>query len=407
MAVWKKLNSVTGEYEVIPGASFSEDNGNDSGESQIIPDLSGKTAIFMGDSYTVGMSAMLKTMCAEFGMTPDNRGKVSSSICGDVEGTKGFSPMWSRTNAVCTEYVTAGKTDDVALVVFMGGANDGFGLDTWIGTSIADTDTNHIYGAMHSILNAFRKTFQKAKIITVLQPSNYNRKLSSVTDDETAAIFGFADVDSLQKMDDYQFSNYAMFVKERAVAEVATFYNTAILDCCFNWHSVLNADDRAKYWNSDKLHLSSAGYEDVTNAIREKIIKIFSEEGDDDNIVYFSGAKGAKGDPGVVTQEQVADAVAAYMEANKSSSAIIGEITLLASKWVGDGTLYHQVVEIDGVTENSQVDLTPSVEQLAIFYDKSIAFVAENEDGVVTVYAVGQKPENDYTIQVTITEVYV
>lgn len=279
MAVWKKLNPVTGEYEVIPGASFNECGGNDSGESGeslVIPDLSGKTAIFMGDSYTFGMSAMLKSMCAEFGMVDDNRGKVSSSVCGDEAGTKGFSPMWIRTNTVCNEYVTAGKTDDVALIVFMGGANDGFGLETWVGSGVADTDTNHIYGAMHSILNAFRKTFPKAKIMTVLQPSNYNRTVSSVTDDETAAIFGFADVDSLRKMDDYQFSNYAMFVKERAVAEVATFYNAAILDCCFNWHSVLNADDRAKYWNADKLHLSSAGYEDVANAIREKITKIFS-----------------------------------------------------------------------------------------------------------------------------------
>ena len=47
------------------------------------------------------------------------------------------------------------------------------------------------------------------------------------------------------------------------------------------------------------------------------------------------------------------------------------------------------------------------MEQLAIFYDKSLALVAENEGGVVTVYAIGQKPENDYTIQATITEVYV
>lgn len=398
MAVWKKLNPVTGEYEEIPGANFSEGGEN---ETEVIPDLSGKTAIFMGDSYTVGMSAMLKTMCAEFGLAPDNRGKVSSSICGDVEGTRGFSPMWSRTNAVCNEYVTAGKTDDVALIVFMGGANDGFGLETWVGSGIADTDTNHIYGAMHSILNAFRKTFPKAKIMTVLQPSNYNRMISSVTDDETAAIFGFADIDSLQKMDDYQFSNYAMFVKERAVAEVATFYNTAILDCCFNWHSVLNADDRAKYWNADKLHLSSAGYEDVANAIREKIIKIFSEDGVDDSIVYFSGAKG------VVTEKQVTAAVEAYMEANQMSSATIGEVTLNADKWIGTESPYSQVVQIDGVTENSQVDLTPSIEQLTIFHNKDLAFVTENVDGEVTVYALGDKPTNDYTIQVTITEVYV
>jgi hypothetical protein len=53
------------------------------------------------------------------------------------------------------------------------------------------------------------------------------------------------------------------------------------------------------------------------------------------------------------------------------------------------------------------VDLTPDVQQLAVFYDKDLTFVTENEGGVVTVYAIGQKPTSDYTIQVTITEVEV
>ena len=83
----------------------------------------------------------------------------------------------------------------------------------------------------------------------------------------------------------------------------------------------------------------------------------------------------------------------------------IGYVTLLGDDWVGEDNLYHQVVTIEGVTENSQVDLTPSVEQLLTFYNKDLSFVTENEDGTVTVYAIGQKPTNDYTIQVTITEV--
>jgi hypothetical protein len=85
--------------------------------------------------------------------------------------------------------------------------------------------------------------------------------------------------------------------------------------------------------------------------------------------------------------------------------ARIAYVDLLASNWVGDKNPYSQIVAIDGVTENSQVDLTPSIDQLVVFYEKDLGFVAENEDGVVTVYAIGQKPENDYTMQVTITEV--
>ena len=92
---------------------------------------------------------------------------------------------------------------------------------------------------------------------------------------------------------------------------------------------------------------------------------------------------------------------------NNIKAAKIGEVTLRASAWTGENNLYSQIVDIDGVTENSQVDLTPDVQQLAIFYNKDLSFVTENDGGVVTVYAIGQKPVNDYTIQVTITEVVV
>ena len=89
------------------------------------------------------------------------------------------------------------------------------------------------------------------------------------------------------------------------------------------------------------------------------------------------------------------------------SAPSVGYAELLSDKWVGNTSPYFQVVQIEGVTENSQVDLTPSVDQLAIFHDKDLAFVAENDGGVITVYAIGQKPENDYVMQVTITEVTV
>lgn len=88
------------------------------------------------------------------------------------------------------------------------------------------------------------------------------------------------------------------------------------------------------------------------------------------------------------------------------SAARISEVTLLASAWIYDGEdKYSQVVNINGVTENSQVDLTPTDEQLVIFHQKSLAFTTKNEAGVITVYAIGDKPTNNYTIQVTIKEV--
>lgn len=80
-------------------------------------------------------------------------------------------------------------------------------------------------------------------------------------------------------------------------------------------------------------------------------------------------------------------------------------VTLLASAWVTKGDRHEQIVTIDGTTPYSKVDLQPSAEQLIIFYEKDIAFVTENVNGVISVLCLGQKPTNDYVMQATITEV--
>ena len=83
----------------------------------------------------------------------------------------------------------------------------------------------------------------------------------------------------------------------------------------------------------------------------------------------------------------------------------ISTVTLPSNGWVGEASPYYQVVNITGTTENSKIDLNPTVEQLNIFHEKDITFVVGNNNGVITVYCIGQKPLNDYTIQVSITEV--
>lgn len=92
-------------------------------------------------------------------------------------------------------------------------------------------------------------------------------------------------------------------------------------------------------------------------------------------------------------------------ESSADLSTIVTSVTLLASSWKGSGDLYSQVISLPGVTKKTKVDLQPSVEQLAIFHDKDLAFVTENVDGIVTVYAIGDKPTNDYTMQVSMKEV--
>ena len=120
-----------------------------------------------------------------------------------------------------------------------------------------------------------------------------------------------------------------------------------------------------------------------------------------------TGAQGVKGDKGdngadyVLTEADIDQIVAKVMaQANKISS-----VTLAENQWQGATSPYSQVVNIAGATENSKIDLNPTIEQLNIFYEKDITFVVANSGGVITVYCIGQKPTNDYTIQVSITEV--
>lgn len=85
-------------------------------------------------------------------------------------------------------------------------------------------------------------------------------------------------------------------------------------------------------------------------------------------------------------------------------------VTLYANAWQqAADDRWYQVVSVTNsvITPNSKVDLQPNPEQLSIFHEKDLAFVTENENGVVSVYCVGQVPQNDYTIQATIMEVVV
>lgn len=88
----------------------------------------------------------------------------------------------------------------------------------------------------------------------------------------------------------------------------------------------------------------------------------------------------------------------------------ITDITLYEDKWTDTDspTRFEQIVEIEGVTNRSQVDLTPTPEQLETFRGQELALTARQKGGVVTVTAVGEKaPEGDHVVQVTITEVII
>ena len=82
-------------------------------------------------------------------------------------------------------------------------------------------------------------------------------------------------------------------------------------------------------------------------------------------------------------------------------------ITLLSTDWVEADGVYSQVVELEGVTANSKVDLQPSPDQLNRLIDDGVSMTTLNDNGVVTVFAFGAAPEIDMTMPVLVTEVSV
>jgi hypothetical protein len=80
-------------------------------------------------------------------------------------------------------------------------------------------------------------------------------------------------------------------------------------------------------------------------------------------------------------------------------------ITIPTSGWQGSNNLYSQVVECNGVNVNSKLDLQPTPTQIVELQDNEITLMLQNDNGVVTAWAIGNKPTNDYEMQVLITEV--
>ena len=82
-------------------------------------------------------------------------------------------------------------------------------------------------------------------------------------------------------------------------------------------------------------------------------------------------------------------------------------IMIPSSGWQGSSNPYYQVVACNGVNANSKLDLQPTPTQVVELQEAEISLMATNSNGVVTIYAIGEKPTVDYTMSVLITEVTV
>ena len=90
---------------------------------------------------------------------------------------------------------------------------------------------------------------------------------------------------------------------------------------------------------------------------------------------------------------------------NAGSSIKLTNITIPAADWKGAISPYSQVVAVDGISMNSMVELQPTEAQVEKLRQYGIALTTDNNEGVVTVYAIGDKPTEDYVIQATLVEV--
>lgn len=90
---------------------------------------------------------------------------------------------------------------------------------------------------------------------------------------------------------------------------------------------------------------------------------------------------------------------------NMGSPVKLTAFTAPASGWKGAVSPYAQPVAVEGISMSSKVDLQLPSGELEKLRRGSYAFTAENDNGLVTLYALGDLPGEDLTFQATVTEV--
>lgn len=81
-------------------------------------------------------------------------------------------------------------------------------------------------------------------------------------------------------------------------------------------------------------------------------------------------------------------------------------VTLTAAGWAGTASPYTQTVTLSGITANSKVDIQMDATSLGVLIDSGTSAIwMENNNGTITAKCIGDKPNADMTVQVTITEV--
>lgn len=98
--------------------------------------------------------------------------------------------------------------------------------------------------------------------------------------------------------------------------------------------------------------------------------------------------------------------VSTLLENGGGSIQYAKEIELLAANWQTEKEgRYYQTFEIPKVNANSKMDVGLSVTALEIMQDKVLTITATFIDGVTRVYALGDKPTQDFVVHISFEDV--
>lgn len=79
-------------------------------------------------------------------------------------------------------------------------------------------------------------------------------------------------------------------------------------------------------------------------------------------------------------------------------------ITISAASWVGTGP-YSQTLDIDSATASTKLDIQANADTMATILSKGYCMSIKNDNGQITIYAIGTKPTVDLKVQLLATEV--
>lgn len=120
--------------------------------------------------------------------------------------------------------------------------------------------------------------------------------------------------------------------------------------------------------------------------------------------IKIPGYKQATSRQNVTVTDTVTQAIG-KMEYKINRAVVIKQLSLPAASWTGSGP-YTQTVTITGITVNSKVDIQMDATALGVLIDSGTSAIwIENNNGTLTAKALGEKPNANLSVQVTITEV--